>query len=120
MKKIVIAEDNRDLLDIMVKRFTAQSFEVVSARHGAEALELVRTTNPNVVLLDVMMPELNGYQVCRRLKEDSDLKSIPVVLLTAKDTEADEFWGYEVGADLYLTKPVDPARVVAEVVELLG
>lgn len=120
MTKILIADDNRDLLEILVARFRALGFEVVSAHNGAAALETAKREQPEVAVLDVMMPELNGFQVCRRLREDDDLGDMPVVLLTAKDTEADQFWGLEVGADLYLTKPVEPAEVVERVQDLLN
>ena len=66
------------------------------------------------------MPEFNGFQVCKQIRDTPDLADIPVIMLTAKDTDADQFWGMEVGADLYLTKPVDPAEVVQYVETLLG
>jgi DNA-binding response OmpR family regulator len=119
MTKILIADDNSDLLDILVSRFRAVGFEVVAAQNGTAALEVARREQPELAVLDVMMPELNGFQVCRRLREDESLKEMPIVLLTAKDTEADQFWGFEVGADLYLTKPIEPGEVVAEVQKLL-
>ena len=120
MPRILIADDQPDLLMILASRFAALGFDVLEARDGAEALELARSHSPDVIVLDVMMPELNGFQVCRRLKEDEAHGSIPIVLLTAKDTDADRFWGSEVGADLYLTKPIEPAQVVTQVQELLG
>jgi CheY-like chemotaxis protein len=116
---VLIADDQPDLLAILSSRFTAQGFRVLEARNGAQALELALSHRPPVVVLDVMMPELNGFQVCRRLREARDLPRILIVLLTAKDTEADRFWGKEVGADIYLTKPVDPATVVQKVHDLL-
>jgi DNA-binding response OmpR family regulator len=119
MTKILIADDNNDLLEILVSRFRAVGFEVVSAQNGTVALEVARREQPEIAVLDVMMPELNGFQVCRRLRDDDALKEMPIVLLTAKDTEADQFWGFEVGADLYLTKPIEPGEVVAEVQKLL-
>ncbi|MCC6752184.1 MAG: response regulator [Deltaproteobacteria bacterium] len=119
MPRILIAEDNQDLLAILAGRFRALGFEVVDVLNGADALAAAKKQRPDVVLLDVMMPELNGFQVCRRLKEDPALASVPIVLLTAKDTDADKFWGSEVGANLYLTKPIDPAQVVTHVQQLL-
>ncbi len=119
MTKILIADDNNDLLEMLVSRFRAVGFEVVSAQTGTAALEVARREQPELAVLDVMMPELNGFQVCRRLKEDEELGDMPIVLLTAKGTEADQFWGFEVGADLYLTKPIEPGEVVAEVQKLL-
>lgn len=120
MAKVLIADDEPDIVAILGGRFRAAGFDVVEARNGAEALESARRSRPDVLLLDVMMLELNGFQVCRRAKADPALGDVPVVLLTAKDSEADRFWGAEVGADLYLTKPMDPASVVARVRGLLG
>jgi two-component system phosphate regulon response regulator PhoB len=115
-----LADDNADLLAILSARFRAFGFLVVEAGDGGRALELIRSERPAAAVLDVMMPELNGFQVCRRVKQDPDLSAVKVVLLTAKDTEADRFWGGEVGADLYLAKPMEPAQVVEQVKALLG
>ncbi len=119
MPRILIADDQPDLLAILSSRFRALGFDVLEARNGAEAMELARDETPDVISLDVMMPELNGFQICRDLKGDPELGVIPIVLLTAKSSEADRFWGSEVGADLYLTKPIDPGTVVLHVQELL-
>lgn len=120
MPSILIADDEPDILAILAGRFRAAGFDVVEARNGSEALDSARSRKPDLVLLDVMMLELNGFQVCRRIKSDPAISETPVVLLTAKDSEADRFWGSEVGADLYLTKPMDPAGVVARIRELLS
>lgn len=120
MPSIVVADDQPDLLAILSARLRAAGFEVHEAQDGQQALQAVREKKPDIVLLDVMMPELNGYQVCRTIKTEDNLKGIPVVLLTAKDGEADKFWGTEVGADLYLTKPANPAAVVLKISEMLG
>lgn len=120
MPTVVIADDEPDLLAVLHDRFVAVGFEVLSARNGVEALEQIQEKRPEAVILDLMMPELNGFQVCRRIKDDPQLSGIRVVMLTAKDTEADRFWGAEVGADLYLAKPADPAAVVNQVQELIG
>jgi len=117
--KIVIADDEPDIVAILSGRFRAAGFEVFAARNGSEAVEAVRHHHPEVLVSDVMMPELNGFQVCRKVRSDPDLADVRLVLLTAKDSEADRFWGSEVGADLYLAKPLDPARVVASVRALL-
>lgn len=119
MPKILIVDDEADLVAILEDRFEALGFEVLTARNGAEALERA-AERPDIVVLDLMMPELNGFQVCRRIKDDPELASTPVIMLTAKDTEADRFWGAEVGADLYLAKPADPAAVVQHVERLLA
>jgi len=118
--KILIADDEADLLTVLRDRFAALGFEVLSARDGVEAVEQARQGHPDVIILDLMMPRLNGFQACRRIKDDAELSGIPVIMLTAKDSEADRFWGAEVGAELYLAKPADPANVVHQVQELLA
>lgn len=120
MPTILIADDMPDIVAVLASRFRALRFSVLEARNGLEALELAKKHHPDLVLLDVMMPELNGFQVCRKIKSDAALAATPVIMLTAKDSEADQFWGAEVGADLYLTKPIEPAAVVIHVQEMLG
>lgn len=117
---VLIADDQPDLLAILAARFAAHGFQALTAPDGAEALRLARARRPDAVVLDVMMPELNGYQVCRAIKGDPQLAATAVLLLTVKSSDADRFWGAEVGADRYLTKPADPRQVVAAVAELLG
>jgi DNA-binding response OmpR family regulator len=118
--RILIADDHPDLLAILSARLRASGYDVVTAHNGNEALDLTRRERPALVILDVMMPELNGYQVCAKIKEDATLAQTPVILLTAKTSDADRFWGAEVGADLYLTKPASPATIVERIKELLG
>ena len=119
MARVLIADDQADLLAILAARFRALGYEVLEASDGAQAVELAQSARPDIAILDVMMPELNGFQVCETIKEDEKLAQMPVILLTAKSTDADKFWGSEVGADLYLTKPVDPPDVVKAVKDLL-
>jgi DNA-binding response OmpR family regulator len=119
MTTILIADDMPDIVSLLGSRFRALGYTVLEARDGMEALEQARQKPPDIIVLDVMMPELNGFQVCRQIKSDAKLARVPIILLTAKDSEADQFWGAEVGADLYLTKPIEPANVVMHVQELL-
>lgn len=119
MTTVLIADDQPDLVAILSARFAALGFETLEAADGMEALRLLRERRPDVAVLDVMMPELNGYQVCREVKHDAALAGTPVILLTVKGSDADRFWGAEVGADLYLAKPMDPRQVVAHVRDLL-
>ena len=101
-------------------RLRAEGFETIAAYNGIDALTLAKREKPNLIILDVMMPQLNGYQVCRRLKKDPELEEIPVIFLTAKDQPSDKFWGLEVGAVDYLTKPVDPRKVAEKVKQIIG
>jgi len=117
--RILIVDDsatNRDILDMRPK---AQGYETLHAADGEEALAAVREHKPDLVLLDVMMPKLDGIEVCRRLRADSSLPFIPIILVTAKADTKDVVAGLDAGADEYLTKPVDQAALVARVRSIL-
>ena len=106
-KKILVVDDERDLVDLLALRFQSEGYDVIQAFDGMDGLEKVRANNPDLIILDVMMPRLNGYQVCRELKQDVKFKKIPIIMLTAKAQESDKFWGMETGAEGYITKPFD-------------
>ena len=115
MKKIVlVVDDEKDILDLLSYNLAKEGFSVITARNGREALERVRQ-KPDLIILDVMMPEMNGLQVIQELKKDKKTASIPVLLLTAKGSETDEIIGLEVGADDYIVKPVKIGKIVARV-----
>ena len=94
--------------------------EILSAQNGEEGLGLIKSRKPDVVFLDIMMPKLNGYEVCQRVKEDPEANGIGIVLLTAKGQEVDRRQGLELGASRYMTKPFDPDEVLKVAKELLG
>ena len=119
-KKLFIADDELDFLSTLKARLEFEGFVVATAVDGKEALRKIREEKPDLVLLDVMMPKMNGYQVCRELKRDSTTESIPVVMVTAKSQESDRFWGKEVGADAYVTKPVDIDELIEKISGFLG
>ena len=119
-KKILIVDDEPDILFMLRSRLEAHGYDIVSASSGDEALEKAKTESPDIILLDVMMPPPNGFQVCRTLKDDPAYKNIPIIMLTAKTTESDQFWGMESGADGYVTKPYNADELLAKIVELLG
>ena len=121
-KKILIADDEpfiRTLLEQTLEDFEDEGVILLMARNGKEALRLVQTENPDLVFLDVMMPHLNGYEVCRRIKEDAELSSTYVILLTARGQEVDRVRGIDVGADEYITKPFDPDDIIQRTQEIL-
>ncbi len=105
---IVIADDNRNIRTVVKMDLETLGYQVLEATDGLQALELVKTMKPDLVVLDVMMPGLDGFDVCSRIKMDEELRGIPVIMLTAKTTPEDKFLGRKVGADEYLTKPFDP------------
>jgi DNA-binding response OmpR family regulator len=122
-KKVLIVDDEphiRLLLEQTLDALEEHDVEIDTAKDGGEALRAIREDRPDVVLLDVMMPVVNGFDVCKAVKADEALRSTFVVMLTAKGQELDRATGAEVGADLYLTKPFDPDDVLARVAGALG
>jgi len=97
----------------------AGNFKVLTARDGQEGLDQARKEKPDLIILDLMLPRIDGYKVCRMLKFDEKYKDIPIIMYTARAQEADEKLGFEVGADAYLTKPFDPKKLLAKIKELL-
>ncbi|PLY07737.1 MAG: DNA-binding response regulator [Desulfuromonas sp.] len=102
-KTLLIAEDDKNLREGLIDTLEAEGYRVVAAGNGAEALEMFAEHRPDLVLLDVMMPEVNGYDVCRKLRQENRL--VPILMLTAKGEEIDKVLGLELGADDYITKP---------------
>jgi len=125
MKKILLVDDDVDFCEATKLLLDSEGYEVILAYDGKEGLEKVRAIKPDLVILDVMMPEMNGYDVCVVLKADPELKKIPVVLLTAVDqalfkTTYTRVMGLMTEADDYIAKPVEPAELVKRVEDLLG
>ena len=117
---ILVADDDRDILDLLAFRLERAGYEVVSASDGEEALRLAVDRKPDLAVLDVMMPKLDGYEVTRRMRADESTKRIPVILLTARVQEHDVARGFEVGADEYMKKPFSPAELRARVQAIIG
>ncbi len=116
---ILIVDDNVDTVELLRKRLRADGYETAEAYNGEECLSLVPECNPDVIVLDVMMPRLNGYEVCNRLKADEATKYIPVIMLTAKSDVEDKVRGLDVGADDYLAKPFDYKELAARIRSVL-
>ena len=119
MAKIVIAEDERDIRDLITFTLQFAGHEVISAANGAEAVEAVRREKPDIVLMDVRMPRMTGYEACRHIKADEATQDIPVVFLSAKGQEAEVKEGLEAGAMDYILKPFAPDQLVSRVQEIL-
>ena len=116
---ILIVEDNPASLDILQTRLIAHNYEVITATDGEEGLVKAREKQPDLILLDIMLPKMDGLEVCRRLKEDSSLSFIPIIMVTAKADSKDVVAGLEAGGDEYITKPVDHTALVARVKSML-
>ena len=117
--RILIADDNPDNLDIFRTRLAVHGYEILTATDGEEALAVAREKQPDLILLDVMMPKMDGTDVCRRLKADTSLSFMPIVMITAKTATQDVVTALDAGADEYLTKPVDHGALVARVKSML-
>ena len=124
MKKVLIVDDEvhiRTLLEQALEELEDDyDVELLSAGDGEEGLKLIREEKPDLVFLDVMMPKMNGYDVCRTVKSDPELKDIKIILLTAKGQEVDKKQGLEAGAYKYITKPFDPDEILEEAKRILG
>ncbi len=112
MQRILIVDDNEDIQDILGTYVAKEGFEPVVAKDGFEALELFKKTDPAVILLDVMMPGMDGYKVCQKIREDSD---VPIILVTAKGEDYERVMGLDIGADDYIVKPFSGNEVMARV-----
>jgi DNA-binding response OmpR family regulator len=117
--KILIVDDSPTDLALMVAPLRREGYDIVTATDGEEALRKVGEEQPNCVVLDVVMPRKNGFQVCRTIKNSAESKHIPIILLTSKSERTDQLWGKRQGADVYLTKPFDPNVLLTEIRQLL-
>lgn len=121
-KKLLIVDDEphiRMLIEQTLEDLEDEGVDFLSAENGEQALELISTEEPQLVFLDVMMPKMNGMEVCRRVKKELGLDGVYIVLLTAKGQELDRQKGQEVGADMYMTKPFDPEIILQKAREVL-
>jgi len=120
MKKILIADDRAEVVELVRVTLERGDYEIVDASNGKEALKRVRLEKPDLILLDVVMPKMDGFEVCRKLKKDPQTKEIPIIMLTAKAQEVEKEKGREVGASDYITKPFSPSALLTKIEEILA
>lgn len=118
--RVLVVDDDRDYVDILRMHLERRGFAVTTASCGNEALERLQEAKPDVVLLDVMMPDLTGFDVLRRIRDTPTTASLPVILISAKGDEDDMMTGYQYGADYYITKPCTPTQLLYGVGLVLG
>jgi DNA-binding response OmpR family regulator len=119
-KRILLVDDEPDVQAVVGTRLTAMGFEVLSAKDGQEGLDFARKEAPDAIVLDLMLPKLDGYKVCRMLKFDKAYENIPVIILSAKGSEADKKLAEQAGADAYMVKPFDLKLFTQTIQRLTG
>ena len=114
-KRVVVVEDDLDILELITYNLEREGYEVIGTTTGEDGVEAARSRKPDLILLDLMLPGIDGLEVCRRLKADPDTAHIPVVMVTAKGEETDIVTGFELGADDYVIKPFSPRVLIARI-----
>ena len=117
--KIIVVEDEADILDVIEYNLTREGYKVLGFRDGEQGLEAIRGEEPQLVLLDLMLPGIDGIEICKKVKEDPVTRDVPVIMITAKTEESDVVLGLGVGADDYVSKPFSPKELVARVKAVL-
>jgi two-component system alkaline phosphatase synthesis response regulator PhoP len=118
--RILVVDDEIYIVHILDFSLGMEGYEVLTALDGEQAVEKARAEKPDLIVLDIMMPKLDGYETCKRLKADPETKDVPVILLSAKGRNVDQKVGFEVGADDYITKPFSPRKLVERINAILG
>jgi len=116
---ILVVDDEQDLLDLIEYNLKKEGYNVLKAENGVQGLEMAKEHNPNLVLLDIMMPKMDGIEVCEKMRSNPDLKSIPVIFLTARSDEKTEVEGLDTGADDFVTKPISTTKLLSRIKAVL-
>lgn len=120
MALILIADDSPTEIFVLKKILEKHSHQIITAEDGEQAIEVTKQEQPDLILMDVVMPKLNGFQATRRLSKDPDTQDIPVIIVSSKNQETDKLWGLRQGAKGYLGKPVTEEQLISEIDKLLG
>ena len=118
-KTILVVDDERDLLDLIEYNLKKEGYDVLKAEDGLEGIRMAKKYKPDLVLLDIMMPKMNGLEACEQIREDDEIKHTPIIFLTAKNDEKTEVRGLNLGADDFLTKPISTAKLVSRITAVL-
>ena len=118
-RKILVVDDSPTELRLVTDSLIGKGFSVITATNGSDALEKARQERPDLIVLDIVMPQLNGFQVCRELKRAGDTKDIKIVMLSSKNQASDHFWGMKQGADAYVSKPYSEEDLLENITKLL-
>ncbi len=119
-KRVLVVDDEPDLVQMMKLRLEADGYEVLTASDGQGGLQRAQNEKPDLIILDLMMPKMDGYKVCTMLKRDTRHQNIPIVLFTARADTQDEKLGFECGANAYIRKPFEPAELLATIRKWIG
>jgi twitching motility two-component system response regulator PilH len=119
MSTVLVVEDSQAQRTMIADLLKGSGLSVTSASDGVEALEQIQGHRPDLIVLDIVMPRMNGYEVCRRLKADPKTQHLPIVMCSSKGEEFDRYWGMKQGADAYIAKPFQPTELVGTVKQLL-
>ena len=119
-KKILVVEDELKIRNVISMYLKKEGFSVIETGNGLEALSLTEKEKPDLIILDIMLPGMSGYEICRKIKSNEDTKNIIIVILSAKGQEWEKSEGYQVGADLYVTKPFSPKQLIDNVKAIIN
>lgn len=119
MAKILIVDDSQTQLYSLKKIVESDGHDVITAENGEDGLNLANSEMPQLILMDIVMPGMSGFQVTRKLNQDSNTKDIPIIFVTTKNQETDKIWGMRQGASAYITKPVDPKALISAIHEAI-
>jgi DNA-binding response OmpR family regulator len=117
--KVLVVDDYPNMVEMLSLRLKSEGFDVVASYDGIDALQKARTHRPDIILLDVLLPKMDGFKICRLLKFDEKYRRIPIIMLTSRARDVDRATGFEMGADAYMYKPYDSAALMATIYELL-
>ncbi|AGB40791.1 response regulator with CheY-like receiver domain and winged-helix DNA-binding domain [Halobacteroides halobius DSM 5150] len=118
-EKILVVDDEENIVQLINFNLKQEGYEVIPAYDGQQALEKIKKKNPDLMVLDLMLPKVDGFDICRQVREDKDIKNLPIIILSAKEEEVDKILGLELGADDYVTKPFSPRELIARVKAVL-